>query len=134
MKRCITCQRWYVVSDPYNGKGWCLHSNIKETQLVDATVPGYSCKDYTLYTRTPKGVIAEQDQLELAKMYLLVLIWRERAEIGSLAHKLFCREEGELYKQLRPQMQLNVHMAFRQFLENPNIGQGSTRCDTIETI
>jgi len=102
MKRCITCYYWILAAA---GQGLCEVQNI--TRL-----PGCSCS---------KHKACENKDRTPWRQYLEALIGREKAEVGSPAHELFCAEVDSLYKQLDNLTQFHTHDAFRAFMENPNV-------------
>lgn len=115
MKRCITCDFWLLSSEPFEGLGYCIQPCVVAEHDITRTSPGYSCDDYELH-EVGKSTL----QLALAQDYLLALIGRERAEFGTIAWEAFCEDISKLYKRFTPQMQINVHDAFRLFMKRPN--------------
>jgi len=118
MKRCITCNWWMVsATKPFDRLGYCIRPHVIDRTVAELIEPGYDCEYYEVYVVGPN----DNGLLDLGKQYLMALIGRERAEVGSHAHAEFCNDVGRLYPQLSPQLQLNVHDAFRVFLETPNL-------------
>ena len=107
MQRCITCDYWLVLSEPFVTWGLCIRPYVVSGDDVERTEPGYSCEDYEAHKTTSRAM-----QVDLAKDYLVALIGRERAEFGSIAWEAYCEEIGKLYQKLSPQMQINTHDAF----------------------
>jgi len=124
MKRCITCEYWLLSSsEPFDSLGFCIRPCLVAENDIALTSPGHSCEHHERHeasTLRPDNVRASTLQVVLAQDYLLALIGRERAEFGSLAWEAFCEDISDIYRRLCPQMQINTHHAFRQFMKRPN--------------